>query len=53
MIEKVVCRGDTCVALDGRGEPRPYFEWHLADVEQAKKLRKPSGHPQPVSFKPF
>ena len=29
------------------------FEWHLAGIERAKKLRKPSGHPQPVWFHPF
>ena len=29
------------------------FEWHLAGIERAKKLRKPSGHPQPVWFRPF
>lgn len=28
-------------------------EWHLGDIERAKKLRKPNGHPQPVWFKPF
>ena len=29
------------------------YRWHLADVERATKLRKPTGHPQPVWFKPF
>src|SRR4051812_31297142 len=29
------------------------YRWHLADVERAKKLRKPRGHPQPVWFHPF
>ena len=29
------------------------YRWHLADVERAKKLRKPKGHPQPVWFNPF
>jgi hypothetical protein len=29
------------------------YEWHLTDVERAKKLRKPKGHPQPVWFTPF
>ncbi len=29
------------------------FQWHLADVERAKRFRKPKGHPQPVWFKPF
>ena len=29
------------------------FRWHLIEVERAKKLRKPRGHPQPVWFKPF
>ena len=29
------------------------YEWHLTDVERAKKLRKPKAHPQPVWFTPF
>jgi predicted transcriptional regulator len=29
------------------------YRWHLANVERAKKLRKPTGHPQPVWFRPF
>ncbi len=29
------------------------FQWHLADVERAKRFRKPKGHPQPVWFTPF
>jgi hypothetical protein len=29
------------------------YEWHLTDVERAKRLRKPRGHPQPVWFNPF
>ena len=29
------------------------FQWHLADVQRAKRLRKPIGHPQPVWFDPF
>ncbi len=29
------------------------FRWHLANVERAKKFRKPKGHPQPVWFMPF
>jgi hypothetical protein len=29
------------------------YEWHLTEVERAKKLRKPKGHPQPVWFNPF
>ena len=31
----------------------PLFAWHLADVQRAKRLRKPVGHPQPVWFNPF
>ena len=34
-----------------RGEH--FYEWHLADVQRAKKLRKVTGHPQPVWFRPF
>ena len=30
-----------------------FYRWHLADVERAKKLRKPKKHPQPVFFNPF
>jgi len=33
--------------------PMTLFEWHLAGVERATRLEKPSGHPQPVWFKPF
>jgi hypothetical protein len=29
------------------------YEWHLTDVKRAKKFRKPTGHPQPVWFRPF
>jgi hypothetical protein len=29
------------------------YAWHLAGVQRAKKLRKPTGHPQPVWFEPF
>ena len=31
----------------------PFYEWHLAGVERAKQLLKPTGHPQPVWFEPF
>lgn len=29
------------------------WRWHLAEVERAKDLRKPTRHPQPVWFEPF
>jgi hypothetical protein len=29
------------------------FQWHLTDVQRARTLRKPRGHPQPVWFEPF
>jgi hypothetical protein len=29
------------------------FAWHLAEVERAGKLRKPTRHPQPGWFRPF
>jgi predicted transcriptional regulator len=29
------------------------YEWHLTDVERAKRFRKPKGQPQPVWFTPF
>ncbi len=34
-------------------QPTTLYEWHLTDVERAKRLRKPRGHPQPVWFTPF
>ena len=30
-----------------------FYHWHLADVERARTLRKPSRHPQPTWFEPF
>jgi hypothetical protein len=35
------------------GSGQAMYRWHLADVDRAKKLRKPRGHPQPVWFRPF
>jgi hypothetical protein len=32
---------------------RSLYEWHLTDVENAERFRKPRGHPQPVWFTPF
>ncbi len=29
------------------------WQWHLAGVERAKRLRKPARHPQPAWFRPF
>ena len=29
------------------------FRWQLADVQRITTPRKPTGHPQPVWFKPF
>src|SRR6476469_6414550 len=29
------------------------YRWHLGDVERAKNLRKPAGHPQPAWFDPM
>jgi tryptophan synthase alpha subunit len=29
------------------------YRWHLAGVERARTLRKPTGRPQPVWFNPF
>ena len=31
----------------------PRYAWHLTDVQRAKKMLKPTGHPQPVWYKPF
>ncbi|MDB5318470.1 MAG: hypothetical protein JWN40_101 [Phycisphaerales bacterium] len=33
--------------------PSCLYAWHLADVQRAKRFRKPRGHPQPVWFLPF
>ena len=41
VIEKVAPAGDD------------FYQWHLTGVERIERLRKPSGHPQPVWFKPF
>ena len=46
--------GSAVIKKVTRGEPPlQFYEWHLTDVQRAKKLRKPIGHPQPVWFKPF
>jgi predicted transcriptional regulator len=29
------------------------YQWHLADVQRAKRHRKPARQPQPVWFRPF
>jgi hypothetical protein len=29
------------------------WQWHLAEVKRARRLRKPGGHPQPAWFWPF
>jgi hypothetical protein len=29
------------------------YEWHLTGVERLDRPRKPTGHPQPVWFRPF
>jgi hypothetical protein len=37
-----------------RGSVPPcLYQWHLADIQRARKLRKPSRHPQPMWFNPF
>ena len=47
VIEKVVPIRRSSVSV------HPFFEWHLTNVTRATTLRKPTGHPQPVWFKPF
>src|SRR4051812_47870800 len=51
-----------CELLVARGNGQPaasdepqatIYEWHLTNVERAKTLHKPKGHPQPVWFKAF
>jgi len=34
-------------------QPATLYQWHLAGVERARTLRRPTGHPQPVWFTPF
>lgn len=33
--------------------PIALYKWHLVDVQRARRLRKPVGHPQPVWFRAF
>jgi len=33
--------------------PSCLYAWHLADVQRARKFRKPKGHPHPIWFVPF
>jgi hypothetical protein len=48
------CSGPvTPVACDASTEARPYYRWHLADVERLAEPVKPKRHPQPVWFRPF
>src|SRR5688572_18569388 len=45
---------DRCEAMPAsRFSAKPFFRWHLADVQRETRLRKPTGHPQPVWFRPF
>ena len=37
----------------GDGASGGMFRWHLAGVERASRLRKPTRHPQPAWFRPF
>ena len=46
-------RDRSLLGTDNSQLATPLFRWHLADVERAKKLRKPKGQPQPVWFEPF
>jgi hypothetical protein len=46
-----VIAGSAVIEKVMRGDD--FYQWHLADVERAKRFRKPSGHPQPVWFEPF
>ena len=39
--------------IESVSKPDELYRWHLADVRRAKKLLKPTGHPQPVWFMPF
>jgi len=48
-----VVSGEDGHATDNGQLTTDMYKWHLADVERAKKLRKPRRHPQPVWFHPF
>jgi hypothetical protein len=42
-----------CATIQKVTRTSDLFEWHLVDVERFSKPRKPTGHPQPVWFKPY
>ncbi len=44
---------EKCVPIHHSSFIVQHYAWHLTDVQRARKLRKPSGHPQPVWFNPF
>jgi len=44
---------DPSLLATGNSQLATLYKWHLADVERAKTLRKPTGRPQPVWFNPF
>jgi hypothetical protein len=51
-----VASGRLSVASDDSGISllaTELYQWHLADVQRIKTPRKPTGHPQPVWFRPF
>ena len=53
VIEKVVGPVESPTHQSSLINHHCFYAWHLTDVERAKKFRKPTGHPQPVWFKPF
>jgi predicted transcriptional regulator len=51
--QKSEVRNPDLLTSDLRPLTSGLYEWHLADVQRVKKLRKPKGRPQPVWFNPF
>lgn len=45
--------GSAMIEKVERDPATTFFRWYLKDVERATTLRRPTGHPQPVWFRPF
>ena len=53
LLPRGVIVGSAVIERVTQQQDEAMYRWHLADVERATRLRKPSGHPQPVWFEPF
>jgi hypothetical protein len=53
IVGSAVIQGVSRIEPRSAGSGRAFYRWHLGGVERAKTLRKPTGRPQPVWFKPF